>query len=166
MFLAGESHRQRRLEGYSPWDCKESDTANVTWNSTVVQHSGSKLWTVLRILRIPKCLERSQCIILEKEMVTHASILAWGIPWTMEPGGLHSMGSPRVGHNWVTNTQGILHKSLCSEGRQPWAWLSTCSAIYCEMLESDLLFIRLLFFPIQNGHDNAFYVVLWKDLLK
>ena len=30
---------------------------------------------------------------LEKEMVTHSSILAWEIPWTEEPGGLQSMGS-------------------------------------------------------------------------
>ena len=31
--------------------------------------------------------------ILEKEMATHSSILAWEIPWTEEPGGLQSMGS-------------------------------------------------------------------------
>ena len=37
---------------------------------------------------------------LEKEMATHSSILAWKIPWTEEPGGLQSMGSQRVGHNW------------------------------------------------------------------
>ena len=30
---------------------------------------------------------------LEKEMATHSSILVWRIPWTDEPGGLHSMGS-------------------------------------------------------------------------
>ena len=36
---------------------------------------------------------------LEKEMVTHSSILAWRIPWTEEPGGLQSMGSQRVGHD-------------------------------------------------------------------
>ena len=30
---------------------------------------------------------------LEKEMTTHFSILAWEIPWTEEPGGIHSMGS-------------------------------------------------------------------------
>ena len=34
---------------------------------------------------------------LEKGMATHASILAWRIPWTEEPGGLPSMGSRRVG---------------------------------------------------------------------
>ena len=37
---------------------------------------------------------------LEKEMATHSSILAWRIPGTAEPGGLPSMGSHRVGHNW------------------------------------------------------------------
>ena len=30
---------------------------------------------------------------LKKEMATHSGILAWGIPWTEEPGGLQSMGS-------------------------------------------------------------------------
>ena len=37
--------------------------------------------------------------LLEKEMATHSSILAWRIPWTEEPGGLQSMGSQRVGHD-------------------------------------------------------------------
>ena len=36
----------------------------------------------------------------EKEMATHSRILAWRIPGTKEPGGLLSMGSHRVGHNW------------------------------------------------------------------
>ena len=35
-------------------------------------------------------------------MVTHSSILAWGIPWTEEPSGLQSMGSQRVGLNLAT----------------------------------------------------------------
>ena len=33
-------------------------------------------------------------------MATHSSILAWRIPWTGEPGGLHSMGLQRVRHDW------------------------------------------------------------------
>ena len=37
--------------------------------------------------------------LLEKEMATHSSILAYKIPWTEEPGGLQSMGSQRVGHD-------------------------------------------------------------------
>ena len=36
---------------------------------------------------------------LEEGMATHSSILAWRIPWTEEPGGLQSMGLPRVGHD-------------------------------------------------------------------
>ena len=37
--------------------------------------------------------------LLQKEMATHSSILAWKIPWTEEPGRLQSMGSWRVGYN-------------------------------------------------------------------
>ena len=37
---------------------------------------------------------------LEKEMATHSSVLAWRIPGTGDPGGLPSMGSHRVGHDW------------------------------------------------------------------
>ena len=37
---------------------------------------------------------------LEKEMATHSSVLAWRIPGTGEPGGLPSMGSHRVRHDW------------------------------------------------------------------
>ena len=41
---------------------------------------------------------------LEEGMATHASVLAWRIPWTEEPGGLQSIGSQRVKHDWVTNS--------------------------------------------------------------
>ena len=41
--------------------------------------------------------------LLEKEMATHSSILAWRIPWMEEPGRLPSMGSQRVGHDWATS---------------------------------------------------------------
>ena len=45
---------------------------------------------------------------LEEEMTTHSSILAWGIPWTEEPGGLQSTGSQRVRHELVTKQQPFL----------------------------------------------------------
>ena len=35
-------------------------------------------------------------------MATHSSVLSWRIPWTEEPGGLQSMGSPRVDHDLAT----------------------------------------------------------------
>ena len=40
-------------------------------------------------------------------MAPHSSTLAWKIPWTEEPGGLQSMGSLRVGHDWVTSLSRI-----------------------------------------------------------
>ena len=46
---------------------------------------------------------------LEKEMAIHSSTLAWKIPWTEEPDRLQSMGSQRVGHDWVTL---LSHKAL------------------------------------------------------
>ena len=41
--------------------------------------------------------------LLEKEMASHPSIVAWKIPWTEKPGRLQSMGSQRVRHDWVTS---------------------------------------------------------------
>ena len=41
--------------------------------------------------------------LLEKAMAPHSSTLAWKIPWMEEPGGLQSMGSRRVGHDWATS---------------------------------------------------------------
>ena len=47
-------------------------------------------------------------------MASHSSTLAWKIPWTEEPGGLQSMGSRRVGHDWVTSLS--LFTFLIGEG--------------------------------------------------
>ena len=68
--LPGKSHGWRSLVGCSPWGCEESDTT-----------------------------EQLHFHALEKEMVTHSSMLAWKIPWMEEPGGLQSMGSLGVGHD-------------------------------------------------------------------
>ena len=48
------------------------------------------------------CSHENKRHLLEKEMATPSSILAWKIPWTEEPGGLQSMGSQRIRHNLVT----------------------------------------------------------------
>ena len=47
---------------------------------------------------------------LEKETATHSSVLAWRIPGTGEPGGLPSMGSHRVGHDWSNLTAAAAEK--------------------------------------------------------
>ena len=69
------------------------------------------LWAFLMIQQVknlPSMKEtqemRVQCLGQEdpskEEMATHSSILAWKIPWTEKPGGLQSVGSQRVGHDW------------------------------------------------------------------
>ena len=57
------------------------------------------------MVKNPPAIEETQIAFLgqedplEKRMATHSSILAWKILWTEKPGGLHTMGSQRVGHN-------------------------------------------------------------------
>ena len=51
---------------------------------------------------------------LEEGMATHSGILAWGIPWTEEPGGLQSMGPQRGGHDLATKQQRTYHNQTFS----------------------------------------------------
>ena len=64
--------------------------------------------------------------ITEKAMATHSSTLAWEIPWTEEPGGLQSMGSWRVRHDWATSLS--LSLSCIGEGNG--------NPLQCSCLES------------------------------
>ena len=75
VLLPRKSHGQRSLVGFSSWVAKS--------------------WT-----RLSDFTFTFHFHALEKEMATHSSGLAWRIPGTGEPGGLPSMGSHRVGHNW------------------------------------------------------------------
>ena len=61
---------------------------------------------------------------LEEEMATHSSILAWRTPWKEEPGGLQSMGSHRLGHDWAAERSLTLLLVCCSL-RTTWSWLCT-----------------------------------------
>ena len=86
---------------------------------------------------------------LEKGMATLSSILAWRIPWTEEPGELQSLGSQRVGHDWVTNTRSVdrlidlsIHPSIHStihykgnreEGVKGFQVFSLVSSIFREL---------------------------------
>ena len=74
VLLPGESHGRRSLVGCGPWGLKSRTRLS---DFTFAFHFH----------------------VLEKEMATHSSVLAWRIPGTGEPGGLPSMGSHRVGHD-------------------------------------------------------------------
>ena len=71
-----KSHGRRSLVGCSPWGRTKSQTRLSDFTFTFHFHA----W--------------------EKELASHSSVLAWRIPGTAEPGGLPSMGSHRVGHDW------------------------------------------------------------------
>ena len=65
---------------------------------------GVKTSLVAQIVKLPTMWETwVQSLgwedLLEREMTTHSSILAWKIPWMEEPGRLQSMGLQRVEHN-------------------------------------------------------------------
>ena len=75
------------------YSCLENPMDGGAWWAAV--HGVAKNWT--RLSDFPFTFRFHT---LEKEMATHSSVLAWRIPGTGEPGGLPSMGSHRVEHNW------------------------------------------------------------------
>ena len=75
------------------YSCLENPTDGGAWWAAV--HGVAKSWTQLSNFTFTFHFPA-----LEKEMPTHSSVLAWRIPGTGEPGGLPSMGSHRVGHDW------------------------------------------------------------------
>ena len=60
----------------------------------------TKIATILKNLLCLKFLLNSLILWEEQALETHSSVLTWRIPGTGEPGGLSSMGSHRVGHDW------------------------------------------------------------------
>ena len=75
------------------YSCLETPMDGGAWWAAV--HGVTKSRTWLSDLPFPFRFHT-----LEKEVATHSSVLAWRIPGTGEPGGLPSMGSHRVGHDW------------------------------------------------------------------
>ena len=71
--------------------------------------------------------------LLEKEMGTHSSILAWKTPWVEEPGKLQFMGSQRVGHDWATSLHLIftfIFKQYIECFIWDLLWLEICPVIF------------------------------------
>ena len=75
------------------YSCRENPMDGGAWWAAV--HGVAKSWT-----RLSDFTFTFHFHALEKEMETHSSVLAWRIPGTGEPGGLRSLGSHRIGHDW------------------------------------------------------------------
>ena len=107
---------------------------------------------------------------LEKEMATHSSILAWGIPWTEEPGGLPSIGLQRVGRDWATNTLTL----ICAQ-EFPFFWIFPFKVFllikYTKSMTSFLISLLFLFsvqdralFPSCLPSTNQFSLTFFEHL--
>ena len=83
---------------------------------------------------------------LGKEMATHSSVLAWRIPGTGEPGGLPSMGSHRVGHDWSDLAAAAAKWNKC---------------FYQELWEPFYLWTGIWFIPFMN---QITVKDLWKQM--
>ena len=100
---------------------------------------------------------------LEKEMAIHSSTIAWKTPWTEEPGRLQSMGSQRVGHDWVTSL------SLLKWGLRQRIW-EVMSALWMasSLTFTELVWNRSLYemgrgkIPENNPVQVESEPVLWK----
>ena len=68
--------------------------------------------------------------LLEKEMATHSSVLAWRIPGTEEPGGLPSMGSHRVRHDWSELAAAAAATGNCARKSRSEVFLPWSDAIW------------------------------------
>ena len=75
------------------YSCLENPIDGGAWKAAVHGVTEGRTW-------LNDFIFTSHFHALEKEMATHSSVLAWRIPGMGEPGGLSSMGSHRVGHDW------------------------------------------------------------------
>ena len=89
LFVVGNGESNDNPPQYS---CLENTMNGGAWWAAV--HGVAKSWTQLSDFPFTFHFHA-----LEKEMVTHSSVLAWRMPGMGVPGGLPSMGSHRVGHD-------------------------------------------------------------------
>ena len=118
------------------------------------------IWIIIWIKRRNKrnktesVISTEKCTLWEKEMAAHSSVLAWRIPGTGEPGGLPSMGSHRVGHDWSDLAAAaaawnpmlfmLFPHHLCAQVQKCFEWMPT-SQKTC--------------FPIANENTTALELV-------
>ena len=86
---------------------------------------------------------------LEKEMAAHSSVLAWRIPGTGELGGLPSMGSHRVGHDWSDLAAAAVY--ICQR-----YFLNLSHLLLPHRVHKSLLCLRLSFFSVNRFISTGF----------
>ena len=129
VLLSGKSHGRRSLVGCSPWGCEESDMTEWLHFHFLLSHIGEGNGNPL------------QC--------------SWRIPGTGEPGGLPSMGSHRVGHDWSDLAAAHICKHIhvravwetfCKDFHvsKPWAKLHNWQVVTVMVDKREIIFKILL----------------------
>ena len=143
VFLPGESQGPGSLVGCHLWGhTVRHDWSDLAAAAAVAVSSWSFLVAQL-VKNLPVMWETRVWPLgwedpLEKGKATHSSSLVWKISWTEEPSGLPSMGSQRVGHDWMTNTHTVSSYPLHSW--RNWRNLSLASFLLCLKWDTDGLF--------------------------
>ena len=115
----------------------------------------------------------------EKAMAPHSSTLAWKIRWTEEPGGLPSMGSQRVRHDWATELNWMLwvtflmytfksysHKTFCLffySHKTLW-WLAFKGNSFDENFQCNVKFLKLPFLAVYKHFYK--YLLLHETMMQ
>ena len=113
----------RRIDAFELWCWRR--LLRVPWtarisNQSILKeiHPGCSLEGLMLRLKLQNFVH---LIWIADSLATHSSILAWGIPWTEEPGGLQSTGWQRVGHDWATSLS-LSFMLAKIEGRRRRGW--------------------------------------------
>ena len=93
-----------------------------------------------------------QCDVLEKEMATHSSVLAWRIPGTGEPDGLPPMGSHRVRHDWSNLAAAAAVMSLVFN-----------SGVYKELIVIEQKTFTIIFWKQDGSWGYDIYLIMKVD---
>ena len=136
VLLPGKSHGQRSLVGCSPWG---------RWGRT---------W-------LSDFIFTFHFHALDKEMATHSSVFAWRIPGMGEPGGLPSMGSHRVGHDWSDLAAAAVFYFTYHQ-----VVMSPSGGTFLKSSVSQILISFITFYSLfLIGRDVIFSLASWKKEL-
>ena len=121
------------------------------WKAAV--HGVAKSWT-----RLSDFTFTFHFPALEKEVATHSSVLAWRIPGMEEPGGLLSMGSHRVGHDW--SDLAAAAAKLVSDRSRSWTqlclpWKSIASPLPCRSLCGTCSYVPTAYVTLSNPYAKC-----------
>ena len=104
---------------------------------------------------------------LKKGLATLFSILAWRIRWTVEPGGLKSLGSQRAGHDWTTNIFTFFQASIYKLLNFQWLSAKLFEVNQVSSLRFDLFGCLIFILTLSNIHSTTnSWELIWSSFLK